>query len=168
MRLKIIPDDKFIFIDDDSTNDADMSWIPDEVHAVQWYGDHGYIEYKTGDKLNEKITDLGVFSQAIEAFNDAKEKEKQKRIEREASIDYWKVFRGKRINLLEVCDWTTLPDAPITAEERQEWLEYRQKLRDLPETTTDPKNPDWPEPPAGKFGDTMRGLTEIMKEPILF
>lgn len=168
MRLTIIRDDNFVAVDGVTTNDADVSWLPEDVHALQWYEDHGYIEYKTRGRLNEEITDLGIFSQAITSFNDAKERENQKRLEREASFDYWKLFKARRTNLLEVCDWITLPDAPLTEAEKQEWIQYRQKLRDLPGITTDPKNADWPEPPEGKFGDTMRELTELMKEPIVF
>jgi len=40
----------------------------------------------------------------------------------------------KRINLLAQCDYTQLPDSPLTAEENAAWAVYRQQLRDLPDT----------------------------------
>ncbi|MDT8447345.1 MAG: phage tail assembly chaperone [bacterium] len=39
------------------------------------------------------------------------------------------VVRGEK--LLD-CDWTQLPDAPITPDMQSEWAVYRQQLRDLP------------------------------------
>jgi hypothetical protein len=39
--------------------------------------------------------------------------------------------RNFRNQLLNRSDWTQLPDAPITAEKRAEWTQYRQQLRDI-------------------------------------
>ncbi len=54
----------------------------------------------------------------------------------EADIDNakWDLKRGKRDKLLAKCDWTQMPDAPLTIEKKQEWATYRQALRDI--TTT--------------------------------
>lgn len=42
-------------------------------------------------------------------------------------------LRRQRDNRLIACDWTQMPDAPLTEEQKQQWQLYRQKLRDLPE-----------------------------------
>ena len=55
----------------------------------------------------------------------------------------WEEVRMKRDALLASTDWTQLPDAPV---DKAAWSEYRQRLRDLPETT-DPLNVVWPERP---------------------
>ncbi len=55
--------------------------------------------------------------------------------------------RAARNSLLDLCDWTQLPDAPLTAEQKQEWAEYRQALRDVPEQTGFPENVVWPSTP---------------------
>lgn len=55
--------------------------------------------------------------------------------------------RAQRNSLLTLCDWTQLPDAPLTAEQKQEWAEYRQALRDVPEQTDFPENVVWPSTP---------------------
>lgn len=55
-------------------------------------------------------------------------------------------MRMHRNQLLFGSDWTQLPDAPLTTEQKQAWAEYRQQLRDFPETC-DPNNPAWPTPP---------------------
>lgn len=57
-------------------------------------------------------------------------------------------FRSERDGLLAASDWTQSVDSPLSEAQQQSWREYRQQLRDLPETTTDPSNPAWPTPPA--------------------
>lgn len=53
-------------------------------------------------------------------------------------------IRAQRNSLLTLCDWTQLPDAPLTTEQKQEWAEYRQALRDVPEQAGFPENVAWP------------------------
>ena len=50
----------------------------------------------------------------------------------------------ERNRLLAACDWTQLPDVPITI--KTAWAEYRQQLRDLP-ANCDINNPVWPTEP---------------------
>jgi len=52
-------------------------------------------------------------------------------------------FINSRNKKLLDSDWTQLPDAPV---DKEAWAEYRQKLRDLPETT-DTLNVAWPDRP---------------------
>jgi len=61
-------------------------------------------------------------------------------------------FRHKRNQLLQQTDWRATVDYPNP--DKQSWLDYRQALRDLPETS-DPQldengnltNVNWPEEP---------------------
>ncbi len=49
---------------------------------------------------------------------------------------------------LQQCDWTQLPDVPLTPEQVAAWRVYRQQLRDYMGTVTDPFHPPaWPVPP---------------------
>jgi uncharacterized membrane protein YebE (DUF533 family) len=59
----------------------------------------------------------------------------------------WAVLRAERDTRLAACDWTQLGDTELSADQVTAWGAYRQALRDLPEHTADPANPDWPEPP---------------------
>lgn len=61
----------------------------------------------------------------------------------------WAIMRDKRDALLRESDILVLPDRWMnyTLEQQQALAAYRQTLRDLPETTTDPLNPVWPELP---------------------
>lgn len=57
-------------------------------------------------------------------------------------------LRRKRDILLQKCDWAvSVSDSPLTQEKIDEWKVYRQALRDLPSTTEDLGNPNWPSVP---------------------
>ena len=47
------------------------------------------------------------------------------------------VVRAVRNYLLSECDWTQLPDSPLTDEQRADWATYRQALRDITTTYAD-------------------------------
>ena len=166
--LVVVPEDKKIRIDDDvlmNIDDQYLTWIPPDVHAFHWYVDRnqGEIEFKAHPfdqkQPNQRVTELGVFAQAITVF----EEELERRINAEAAAaaaaeaakDYWGELRDIRDWKLLNCDWTQLPNAPLTESEKQAWEVYRQALRDLPENITDPKplvldqnHPSWPVPPS--------------------
>jgi len=59
-----------------------------------------------------------------------------------------RAMRQIRDNLLAASDWTQMPDAPLTDEQRAAWATYRQALRDAPATWT--PGPEWdaPDPPT--------------------
>lgn len=59
-------------------------------------------------------------------------------------------LRAKRDRLLSESDFTQVADAPLSPAEKQAWAVYRQQLRDLPETITNPADIAWPEPPTGE------------------
>ena len=74
--------------------------------------------------------------------------------ERELLLDEWVDnfialgffdLRVKRDSLLSESDWTQAPDAPV---DTKAWAAYRQQLRELPESISDPTQPIvWPQPP---------------------
>ncbi|MFU0965706.1 tail fiber assembly protein [Kluyvera ascorbata] len=53
--------------------------------------------------------------------------------------------RQQRDRLLAECDWRSLPDAPSN---RDEWLAYRQQLRDITQQPGFPDNIQFPIPPV--------------------
>lgn len=56
----------------------------------------------------------------------------------------WSVIRTERNARLAASDWTQLADASLTDVQKLEWVTYRQALRDLPMTQSDPFNIIWP------------------------
>jgi hypothetical protein len=59
----------------------------------------------------------------------------------------WNCVREERKRLLRESDYTDLPNTPITAQCRNNFLTYRQALRDVT-TQSDPFNIVWPEIPT--------------------
>ena len=57
----------------------------------------------------------------------------------------WERLRLRRDQLLRASDYRMVVDAPW---DRAPWELYRQQLRDLPDTTTDPRAALWPAEPA--------------------
>jgi hypothetical protein len=159
MRLTIVPEDKLISIDNHSLlgMKENLSWIPSNIHAVQWYETWGEVEYNDGSP-NEKIEELGIYQQAvIDHQNEIQRIEDEKiaaEIVAENARDYWKELRVIRNFNLQECDWTQIPDAPLSDTQKTEWQNYRQLLRNLPENIQDPKplvldssHSDWPTKP---------------------
>lgn len=78
----------------------------------------------------------------------------------EANYDIWLKFakdceyeklaaeiRNKRDNLLTQTDWTQVTDTVLNTEKQQEYKEYRQQLRDIPEQQEFPYHVVFPEKP---------------------
>lgn len=57
-------------------------------------------------------------------------------------------LRAERNELLMRSDWTQLPNSGLSEEQRVVWENYRQALRDLPETMTEGLEYTLPEVPA--------------------
>jgi len=55
--------------------------------------------------------------------------------------------RSSRDALLAGCDWTQLPDSPLSDADKTAWATYRTALRDVPSQSGFPGNIDWPTPP---------------------
>jgi hypothetical protein len=140
MRLTIIPSDKYIAVDDNRLLQIqqDLSWIPYNIHAVQWYDTWGEVEY-IDETPNEKIEELGIFEQAVVDFNNEKKRIQDELDAIEAERDYWEELRILRNQRLSECDWTQVADVQLSDAKKAEWTLYRQQLRDLPENIADPK-----------------------------
>jgi hypothetical protein len=58
----------------------------------------------------------------------------------------WKMVRAQRNARLQSSDWTQVPDSPFAAQKKQQWVAYRQQLRDVTDQP-DPFNIVWPTAP---------------------
>jgi len=59
----------------------------------------------------------------------------------------WDRIRTKRNQLLGESDYIMFPDITITAEKKEEWTTYRQSLRDIPQTFSNPDDVTYPDKP---------------------
>lgn len=80
----------------------------------------------------------------------------------------WVAFRTERNRRLAACDWTQLADAHLSQDKKDAWATYRQELRDLPESVTDPTGPSvsWPldptqTPPTPPTGSRLESLMSV-------
>lgn len=60
----------------------------------------------------------------------------------------WVSLRTDRNRRLAACDWTQLADAHLSQDKKDAWATYRQELRDLPDSITDPTHVEWPLDPT--------------------
>lgn len=60
----------------------------------------------------------------------------------------WSLVRRQRDDLIRKTDWTQVGDSQLTAEKKAEFAAYRQALRDIPQTYSDPDTVVWPEKPT--------------------
>ncbi|PMN73188.1 hypothetical protein BCT27_12445 [Enterovibrio norvegicus] len=60
----------------------------------------------------------------------------------------WNIIRTRRDLLISKTDWTQVPDCPLSNEKKAEFLAYRQALRDIPQTYTNPDDVVWPTKPT--------------------
>lgn len=64
--------------------------------------------------------------------------------------ELWTIFRAERDFRLTKSDWALLSDSPLSEDKKQEWISYREKLRNLPSTISkisSMEEIDWPEKP---------------------
>lgn len=59
----------------------------------------------------------------------------------------WTAIRLKRDKLITETDWTQLSDISLSPELKESYRTYRQTLRDLPNTYSDPRDVVFPEKP---------------------
>lgn len=162
MNLTIIVPDKTIVVDGNGLFgiNTDMSWIPENVHAVQWYDTWGEVEYNDGTS-NERIEELGIYNQAVTDLQNAQQsiadEEARIQYEWEWNRDWTTLLRQNRSKRLADSDWTQIPDNSLSEEQKELWRTYRQQLRDLPSTLTeeqyrelvrDENHELWPVPPS--------------------
>ena len=57
----------------------------------------------------------------------------------------WEDIRSRRDNLMADSDWRSMPDSPTMS---SAWKTYRQALRDLPASESDPDDITWPTKPS--------------------
>ena len=83
-------------------------------------------------------------------FTDGKLEMLEDKADADALANSWAALRAERDALLTESDWTQYATlaSELSYEVKAEWVSYRESLRDLPETTVDPANPNWPTPPV--------------------
>lgn len=98
--------------------------------------------FKPYDQLTEKLASVPPYIEGNTVYTIAVEPLTPEEIEANKQSQ-WSKVRTQRDVLLAACDWTQLPDVPLDAPTKAEWVAYRQALRDVT-NQADPHNIEWP------------------------
>ena len=91
MRVTIIKLDGFVSIDGEGYSGIDLSYLPDDFHALQWYGDVGEVEkviphpFKKLMGESESVTSLDSYQKCLDGWAVAKEVVRQQEEARAAA-----------------------------------------------------------------------------------
>jgi hypothetical protein len=106
-------------------------------HVATYAPDTGFVAPDPGGSTSYWVVD----AEAQTVTND------QAQADADALASSWERLRTERNALLTESDWTQYNDSPLDDETKDDWITYRQQLRDRPATEADPANPSWPTPP---------------------
>lgn len=138
-----------VIIDGEAYYDLPLA-LPKNVHAVQWYGEHGEVEYMD---RNEEIKDFHICSDAMKAVEKYIEEEKErlenvKIPEKPDNLTDEEYIREIRGGMLDESDWVVNRSFEEGIDIPEAWREYRNALRDIPSQEGFPYEVDWPTPPS--------------------
>ena len=141
MKLTIIPSDKTIILDYEAVvcNNVDLSWIPSDIHAVQWdsVANEGNIQYNVKTKWPEEISEIGIWQQAV---TDHANEKTLAAAALEAARNHLAEVKEYRNALLIWSDWTQGNDSPLSDSKKAEYVTYRQALSCLLYTSPSPRD----------------------------
>lgn len=115
-----------------------------ELKELGWFP-YVYVETKTENNVliskNVEILENEVVETEIcRNLTQQELQEKNLLVER----NKWEEIRKKRNRLLKESDWTQLEDSPIN---KVDWVIYRNQLRQIPQSFSNPDSVEWPTPP---------------------
>lgn len=163
-RVTVVPDDRLVIVDGQALT-FDFS-APKRMHALQWDGKQGHIEWKGNghEQPRNELLDADSYSERVMPYVRLWEEEKA-RLEKAAAeaeaarlAEYnsetarFERLRAERDRRLAATDYLLMEDYPLDNTHKEAVRLYRQALRDLPSQEGAPwdggeeKTP-WPETP---------------------
>lgn len=161
-RVTVVPADRLVIVDGQALTFAFNA--PERMHALQWDGKQGHIEWLgSGDEPfhNEPLgadSYAGQVAPYVELWKEEKARLEQAAAEAEAArlAEYnseearFERLRSERDRRLAATDYLLMADYPISDDQRAVVQAYRQALRDLPAQSGAPwdggeKETPWPE-----------------------
>ena len=101
------------------------------------------VEWLDATEPDQKLTNVSPYLDSGKAYSVKVETCTDE--EKAAYIaDKWFHIREERSSLISSTDWRASSDLTLS----DEWKNYRQALRDVPSTQSDPYNITWPTPPS--------------------
>lgn len=124
-----------IRLQDGSTRTDSSTFTADEISSAGYTGPYEYPDY---DSETQTIEWNGT-EFTVRPYN-TQELE-----------DQWNKVREQRNQLLKESDWTQIGDYNLGLTNKEEWASYRQELRDLPVTQSNPFNISYPDIPESSL-----------------
>ena len=165
-RVTVVPADRLVIVDGLALT-FDFN-APGRMHALQWDGKQGHIEwlgYGHEQPRNELLTADSYADRVapyVELWKEEKARLEQAAAEAEAArlAEYnseaarFERLRAERDQRLAATDYLLMPDYPLSDDQRIILQVYRQALRDLPSQEGAPwdgggEETPWPVMPAG-------------------
>ena len=120
---------------DGFTRTDPSTFTADEISAAGYTGPYEYPDYdsktQTVDWNGTEFTVRPYNTQELE--------------------DQWNKVREQRNQILKESDWTQIGDYNLGLTNKEEWASYRQELRDLPVTQSNPFNISYPDIPESSL-----------------
>lgn len=158
--VTVMVEDKWIAVDGETIwFERPFNLIPEheQLWALHWKNNKG--EYQFDDPPANFFFEVDEYDKYVQPYVTQWETEKarqekiRKDMEAAALAEYNKPenvearAREERDKLLGETDYLLMQDYPLTDEQREAWIVYRQALRDLPDTEGWPMNIVWPTKP---------------------
>lgn len=163
-RVTVVPADRLVIVDGQALTFAFNA--PERMHALQWDGKQGHIEWLgSGDEPphNEPLAADSYADRVapyVELWKEEKARLEQAAAEAEAArlAEYnseaarFERLRAERDRRLSATDYLLMQDYPLSGDQRTVLQVYRQALRDLPSQEGAPwdgggEETPWPEIP---------------------
>lgn len=158
MKLTIIPSDGAVY--ENGVCYSDLTWdgTPIDVHALQWYDDHGWIEFNDG-KPNEGIAVLPDWAINAEAAWTEANTPKPPPEPTPPTADQNK---ATALDLLASTDYTEIPSVSDPSStphllNKADFVAYRDQVRIFAVYPV-AGNIDWPVKPAEQWSDPFENL----------
>lgn len=113
------------------------------VKSYGWYP-YRFVEAQKNENQYYDGSDFVIEENEVVEYQKVRNKTQQE-IQQEIN-NMWESIRNQRNALLNECDWTQLPDSPLTNQKQTEWQVYRQSLRDIT-SQPNPFSIVWPTSP---------------------
>jgi len=107
-----------------------------KLHAGQWFG--------WSDASNKVYANLVIHD---DQYNKPSQASLEAELATLQAAHPWSIVRGKRDGLLRDSDWTAVTDTALSEADQTDWEDYRQELRDIPQTYDDAESVVWPNTP---------------------
>jgi hypothetical protein len=98
--------------------------------------------------MSKKITEIPFWEMFLDSFPNKIDVYEQQNDNAIASDEWLAIARWWRNLLLSESDWSQVSDNSLSEIQREQWRQYRQELRDIPDSVSNPKDIVFPDMPS--------------------